>query len=82
MKHRPIDKALKELERKADLIGYIIDENEEYIFVCSVVSDMDFGIIPDFDTKQKVFHILEGLYEEVKMDFRSMMLRLVLEGCE
>ena len=82
MKHRPIDKALKELERKADLIGFVIDENEDYIFICSVVSDMDFGIMPDFTTKEKVFHLMEGLYKEVKMDFHLMLQKIVLEGCE
>lgn len=82
MKHRPIDKALKELERKADLIGFVIDENEDYIFICSVVSDMDFGIVPDFTTKEKVFHLMEGLYKEVKMDFHLMLQKIVLEGCE
>lgn len=82
MKHRPIDKALKELERKADLIGFVIDENEDYIFICSVVSDMDFGIVPDFTTKEKVFHLMEGLYKEVKMDFHLMLQKMVLEGCE
>lgn len=82
MIHRPIDKALKELERKADLIGFVIDENEDYIFICSVVSDMDFGIVPDFTTKEKVFHLMEGLYKEVKMDFHLMLQKIVLEGCE
>ena len=82
MVHRPIDKALKELERQADLIGFIIDKNKDYIFICSVVSDMDFGIMPDFITKEKVFHLMEGLYKEVKMDFHLMLQRIVLEECE
>ena len=79
---RPIDKALKELERRADLIDFALDEDESYIYICSVVSDMDFGIMPDYHTKKRVFDLMEGVCKAVKIDFRLLMQRLILEGCE
>ena len=82
MRTRPIDRVIKELEKRADIIGLNIDENEDYIFVCSVVTDMDFGIMPDYHTKSKVFMIMENLYEQAELNFRNALQRIVLEGWE
>lgn len=82
MKTRPIDRVIKELEKRADIIGLQIDKNEDYIFVCSVITDMDFGIMPDYRTKSKVFMIMEDLYEQAELDFHKAMQRIILEGWE
>lgn len=54
MKTKAIDYIIKAIERKADEVGFNIDENANYRRMCQIVTDFDYdGTVPAY--KEKVF---------------------------
>lgn len=62
MKTKAIDFIIKTIERKADEVGYNIDENTDYRRMCQIVTDFDYDSkIPTFEEKVFCANILQNL---------------------
>lgn len=79
MKRYPIDKVLRALERRADLMGAQIDENSDYIFICEAVAAFEVnGGAVSYELKEQIYYRLRKLFQEFNLDFSVMMVQVLL----
>lgn len=80
MKVTAIDYVLKAIERKADSIGYAIDDNQHYIAMCAIITDYTFN---DWDItieeKEYVLETLRNLCVVCGLDYKALLLDADLE---
>ena len=79
MKKYPIDKMLCLLERRADLMGTLIDENSDYVFICEAVAAFEVnGGAVSYEFKEQIYFRLRKLFPEFNLDFSLMMTAILL----
>lgn len=62
MKTKAIDYIIKTIERKADAVGFNIDELANYRRMCQIVTDFDYdGKVPTFEEKAFCAETLQNL---------------------
>ena len=71
MKTRIIDYLLKDLETKADAIGYDIDNDERYQQICALLADIDVYhyYIPSYAEKVETDKNLKALYKQLGLSY-------------
>lgn len=78
MKKMPIDKMLCVLERRADLMGIEIDENEDYKFITEAVTAFEFTGCTSYEFKEQIYYKLRKLFQEFSLDFGVMLTEILL----
>ena len=78
MKKMPIDKMLCLLERRADLMGAEIDEDEDYKFICEAVAAFEVTGCASYEFKEQIYFRLRKLFQEFNLDFGAMMAQILL----
>lgn len=78
MKKFPIDKMLCLLERRADLMGANIDEDENYKFICETVSAFEVTGQLSYEYKEQVYYRLRKLFQDFNLDFGAAMAEILL----
>lgn len=74
MKTKAIDHIIKTIERKADEIGYDIDNNPDYILMCRIVTDFDYdGIVPTYEEKAFCADTLERLCGGLGLQYHALL---------
>ena len=78
MKKMPIDKMLCALERRADLVGIEIDENEDYKFVTEAVTAFEFTGSASYEFKEQIYYRLRKVFQDFNLDFGVMLTEILL----
>lgn len=74
MKTKAIDYIIKAIERKADKVGYDIDNNSDYLLVCRIITDYDYdGIVPTFEQKKFCADTLELLCDGLGLQYYNLL---------
>lgn len=67
----PADIILYNIERIADAQGYPIEENEDYLFVCNILTAIDFQEDISFEELKRGRDALELLCKQFGLDFEA-----------
>ena len=74
MKTKAINHILKQIEIKADAIGYDIDANPDYCKVCQIVTDFEHdGIVPTLEQKQFCADTLDLLCAGLSLNYHKLL---------
>lgn len=74
MKTKAINYILKQIEIKADAIGYDIDANPDYCKVCQIVTDFEYdGIVPTLEQKQFCADTLDLLCAGLSLNYNQLL---------
>lgn len=80
MKITAIDYVLKTIERKADSIGYAIDDNQHYTTMCSIITDYTYeGRDITLEEKEYVLETLRNLCLVCGLDYKALLLDAALK---
>lgn len=81
MNVRMIDRLLKYLEAKADVIGYLLEVDEDYLRVCKIVTAFDFGDRITYEEKLFVRDALrDRLFPAVNANYENAFWSLFPEA--
>lgn len=62
-----IDTTLRELEARADAIGYPIENNATYLYICEVLTSIEWGdVSPDLTLWISIGKDLQSIEQEIK----------------
>lgn len=78
-KPRPIDSMLRIIEREADNKGHIIEENEMYMFICTKITDLEFGDKVEWEDMEKCSEYLRNLFAGYGLNY-DYHLRKITEA--
>ena len=67
----PADVILYHIERIADMEGYPIEENEDYLFVCNILTAIDFQEEVSFEELERGRNALELLCKQFGLNFEA-----------
>lgn len=67
----PADTILYHIERIADMEGYPIEENEDYLFVCNILTAIDFQEEVSFEELERGYNALKLLCKQFGLDFEA-----------
>lgn len=74
MKTKAIDYIIKNIERKADEVGYDIDNDLNYRKVCQIVTDFDYeGKVPTYEEKRFCAEVLELLSDGLGLRYHALL---------
>lgn len=74
MKTKAIDYIIKTIERKADAVGYDIDQDLNYRKMCQIVTDFDYeGKVPTYAEKHFCAEVLELLCDGLGLRYHSLL---------
>lgn len=74
MKTKAINYILKQIEIKADAIGYYIDANPDYCKVCQIVTDFEYdSIVPTLEQKQFCAETLDLLCAGLSLNYYGLL---------
>lgn len=74
MKTKAINYILKQIEIKADTVGYDIDANPDYCKVCQIVTDFEYdGIVPTLEQKQFCAETLDLLCAGLNLNYYGLL---------
>lgn len=80
MKTKAIDFIIKAIERKADEVGYNIDENADYRRMCQIVTDFDYdGKVPTHEEKVFCAELLKDLCTMVGLRYDLLLYKAIGE---
>lgn len=75
-----IDKMLKMIERRADSVGYDIDNNADYIALCQLVTDITVNDkVPTIEEKLAAGLVLNLFFDALGLDYNRTVVCLVDE---
>lgn len=73
-----IDKMLKMIERRADSVGYDIDNNADYIALCQLVTDITVNDkVPTIEEKLEAAQVLNLFFDALGLDYGKTVVCLV-----
>ena len=79
---RSINYILKQIERKADTIGYDIDANADYCLVCQIITDFEYdGTIPTMEQRQFCADTLKALCAVVGLNYGCLLTEAMSQKC-
>jgi hypothetical protein len=78
MKQFPIDSILLAIENRADFLGKKIEKDERYLFICETLANFEVSGTIEYKDKERTYFNLQELCQDYDLDFKTIMLRILL----